>query len=231
MSDILISNITVEYPIYDADNRSLKKSLINTATGGKFTKKGELPIVTALQNFSAHIQHGDRIGLTGHNGSGKSTLLRVIAGILKPSKGKVTVNGSVSTLFDIGLGMDDHLTGYENIMIRGLLLGMTKKQILEKIDEIVEFTELGNFLSVPIHTYSDGMRLRLAFSVSTAFQPDILLMDGGILAGDAAFIEKAEKRLDEFVDNSSILILATHSRDLLDRFCHKEIALTKGRKI
>jgi ABC-type polysaccharide/polyol phosphate transport system ATPase subunit len=231
MSDILISNITVEYPIYDADNRSLKKSLINTATGGKFTKKGELPIVTALQNFSAHIQHGDRIGLTGHNGSGKSTLLRVIAGILKPSKGKVTVNGSVSTLFDIGLGMDDHLTGYENIMIRGLLLGMTKKQILEKIDEIVEFTELGNFLSVPIHTYSDGMRLRLAFSVSTAFQPDILLMDEGILAGDAAFIEKAEKRLDEFVDNSSILILATHSRDLLDRFCHKEIALTKGRKI
>ena len=95
----------------------------------------------------------------------------------------------------------------------------------------MEFTELGNFLSVPIHTYSDGMRLRLAFSVSTAFQPDILLMDEGILAGDAAFIEKAEKRLDQFVDNSSILILATHSRDLLDRFCHKEIALTKGRKI
>jgi len=231
MSDILISNITVEYPVYDADNRSLKKSLINTATGGKFTNKGELPIVTALQNFSANIQHGDRIGLTGHNGSGKSTLLRVIAGILKPSKGNVTVNGSISTLFDIGLGMDDHLTGYENIMIRGLLLGMTKKQILEKIDEIVEFTELGNFLSVPIHTYSDGMRLRLAFSVSTAFQPDILLMDEGILAGDAEFIEKAEKRLDDFVDNSSILILATHSRDLLDRFCHKEIVLTKGRKI
>tara|TARA_B110000211_G_C14044445_1_gene538262 strand:- start:1086 stop:1766 length:681 start_codon:yes stop_codon:yes gene_type:complete len=226
MSDILISNITVEYPIYDADNRSLKKSLINTATGGRLTTKGELPIVTALQNFSAHIQHGDRIGLTGHNGSGKSTLLRVIAGILKPSKGKVTVNGSVSTLFDIGLGMDDHLTGYENIMIRGLLLGMTKKQILEKTDEIVEFTELGNFLSVPIHTYSDGMRLRLAFSVSTAFQPDILLMDEGILAGDAAFIEKAEKRLDEFVDNSSILILATHSRDLLDRFCTKTIILS-----
>lgn len=230
MSDILISNITVEYPIYDADNRSFKKSLINTATGGKFTERGETPLVTALQNFSVHIKHGDRIGLTGHNGSGKSTLLRVIAGILKPSKGSVTVNGSVSTLFDIGLGMDDHLTGYENIMIRGLLLGMTKKQIIEKTDEIAEFTELGNFLSVPIHTYSDGMRLRLAFSVSTAFQPDILLMDEGILAGDAEFIKRAESRLDEFVDNSSILILATHSRDLLDRFCHKEITLSKGRE-
>jgi len=219
MSEI-ISNIMVEYPIYDAGNRSFKKTLLRAATGGQLDTKGASPKVIALNNFSTHFRHVDRVGLVGHNGAGKSTLLRVIAGILKPGKGQVTIKGTVSTLFDIGLGMDDHLTGYENIMIRGLLLGVSKKNILRNMDEISAFTELGEYLNFPIHTYSDGMRLRLAFSVSTAFRPDILLMDEGILAGDSGFVKKAEKRLEEYIDSSSILVLATHSEELLGKFCN-----------
>jgi len=225
VSEIILKDVTVEYLIYGADSRSIKKSLLHATIGGRLSSKKAIPSITAINKLSLHIKHGDRVGLVGHNGSGKSTLLRVIAGILEPTHGELFVDGRISTLFDINLGMDDHLTGYENIMVRGLLLGHSRNKILLNLDEISDFTGLGEFLNMPLHTYSDGMKLRLAFSVSTAFKPDILLMDEGILAGDADFVDKAVKRLKKLVDGSSIMILATHSEELLSKFCTKRVDL------
>ncbi len=225
MSEIILKDVTVEYLIYGADSRSIKKSLLHATIGGRLSSKKTIPSITAINKLSLHIKHGDRVGLVGHNGSGKSTLLKVIAGILEPTHGELFVDGRISTLFDINLGMDDYLTGYENIMVRGLLLGHSRSKILLNLDEISDFTGLGEFLNMPLHTYSDGMKLRLAFSVSTAFKPDILLMDEGILAGDADFVDKAVKRLKKLVDDSSIMILATHSEELLSKFCTKRVDL------
>src|SRR5262249_11458187 len=151
-------------------------------------------IVQALDNVSIGIEHGARLGIVGPNGAGKTTLLRVLAGIYEPTAGSASIEGRVVPLFDVALGMDPESTGFENIKLRGLFLGMTPQQIRARTEEIAEFTELGSFLDMPLRTYSAGMQARLAFAVSTCIEPEILLLDEGIGTGDAAFIEKAKKR-------------------------------------
>lgn len=188
-------------------------------------------MVNALNNVSEQFNHGSRVALIGHNGAGKSTLLRVLAGIYEPCSGDLHIDGHVAPLFDISLGMDHEATGYENIRLRGLFLGLTRSEVEEKIDDIVDFAELGGFLDLPVRTYSAGMRLRLAFAISTAIEPDILLIDEGIAAGDAAFLEKANKRLQEFTNKASIIVLASHSPSLIQNMCSSAVIMERGRII
>jgi ABC-2 type transport system ATP-binding protein len=186
-------------------------------------------VVQALDDVTLHLPHGARVGLVGHNGAGKTTLLRVLAGIYEAVSGQVHVQGHIVPLFDIALGMDPECTGYENIVLRGLFLGIPKADIEARMEGIAAFTELGSFLDLPIRTYSAGMRLRLAFAVSTSIEPEILLLDEGIGTVDAAFLEKANKRLREFTDKAAIIVLASHSEGLVKQMCRTSVLLEHGR--
>jgi ABC-2 type transport system ATP-binding protein/lipopolysaccharide transport system ATP-binding protein len=232
VASIELASVSVNFPIYDSSTRSLKKRLMVTKVGGDLDSgrgSSRVSVVHALTDVDLILRHGDRIGLVGHNGAGKTTLLRVLAGIYEPCAGQVTVSGSVVPLFDITLGMDPESTGYENIVLRGLFLGLTRQQIDDRMDDIAEFTELGDFLSVPIRTYSTGMQMRLAFAVATSIDPDILLMDEGIGAGDAAFLEKASQRLLAFTNKAAITVLASHSEKLVMKMCDTVILMDHGR--
>ena len=169
------------------------------------------------------------MGLTGHNGSGKSTLLRVLAGVYEPTGGILKISGSVASLLDISIGMDPEVTGLENIFLRGLIMGLTRDQIKKKVEEIVDFSELGNFIDLPVRTYSSGMSMRLAFSISTSIEADILLMDEWLSVGDADFVKKAEVRLKSLVKKTPILVMASHSPDILKEVCTRIIRLDGGR--
>ena len=185
----------------------------------------------ALENVSLALAHGDRLGLVGSNGAGKTTLLRVLAGAYEPTRGRVWRHGRTASLLNVSLGIDAEATGYENIMTRGLFLGLMPEQVRERVEEIADFTELGDYLAMPVHTYSAGMRLRLAFAVCTCFDPEILLMDEWLGIGDRAFFEKARRRLEEFVERAGILVLASQSAVLLQRVCASGVVLDAGRVI
>jgi lipopolysaccharide transport system ATP-binding protein len=187
--------------------------------------------VKALQDVSFQLSDGDRLGVLGHNGSGKSTLLRTIAGVYQPSAGKVDVSGKIGSLIDIGLGINPEATGRENILIRGLLLGLTKKEIQARVDEIIEFSNLGEFIELPVRTYSSGMHLRLAFAVSTAIRPEILLMDEWLSVGDEQFTEQAQKRMSSLVNSTKILVIASHSKETILGNCNKVLILEHGKVV
>jgi ABC-type polysaccharide/polyol phosphate transport system ATPase subunit len=229
LSSIKLDNVKVSFPIYGGSARSLKNRLVSGATGGRIgSDQRARTTIDALRDISLSIEHGERVALIGHNGAGKTTLLRVLAGIYPPQHGRMEVTGRIAPLFDIGLGIDPDATGYDNIRLRGLYLGLTRKQVAQRIDEIADFTELGPFLDMPMRTYSMGMQTRLSFAVSTSVDPEVLLLDEGIGAGDAAFMEKADKRLRAFVDRAGILVLASHSVGLLTQLCTRGIRLAHG---
>jgi len=228
MSCIKCENVSLLYPVYGASSRSLKRSLIAVATGGRISNQGSTVEVQALSNINFELKTGDRLGLVGHNGSGKSTLLRVLAGIYKPQFGRLVVNGRVTSILDVALGMDPDATGYENIYLRGLLTGLSSAEIDSITPDIEDFTELGNFLRMPIKTYSSGMLLRLAFGLSTAISPEILLIDEVIGTGDSSFMDKAHDRIQKFIDQSSILVLTSHNRKVIEQFCNIVIWLEHG---
>ena len=229
MSYIICKEVSLAYPVYDIDARSFKRGLANIATGGRFSNEnGNKVKVNALNNISFHLKKGDRLGLIGHNGAGKSTLLRTLSGVYEPLQGQVLVDGSISSLINVSVGMQPTLTGYENIHMRGLILGLDKSQIEMITKDVEEFTELGNFLSMPVKTYSSGMMLRLAFGLSTALIPDILLVDEVIGTGDAGFIDKAKNRMHQFVNRSNIMVLSSHSTDIIRQFCNRVLWLEHG---
>ncbi|WP_342228085.1 ABC transporter ATP-binding protein [Rickettsiella endosymbiont of Rhagonycha lignosa] len=228
MALIQLDSLTIDFPIYHLNARSIRKRFLRI-TGGALRKETEHTVVVkALDSITLTLEHGDRVGLIGHNGAGKSTLLRVLAKIYEPTQGNISIAGKVSPLLNVMLGINPESTGYENILVRGLLLGLSEREIQEKMTEIADFTELGEYLSVPIRTYSAGMQLRLAFAVATCIKPEILLMDEMIEAGDATFKKKAEKRLAEFIEQSSIMVLASHSNETIQRLCNKVALLEKG---
>lgn len=232
MTSIELNNVSVIFPIYDSSTRSLKNQLLPASLGGRIdSNETSVHSVYALNDINLTLFHGDRLGLVGHNGAGKTTLLRVLAGIYEPCSGSVNINGHIAPLFDIHLGMDPEATGYENILLRSIFLGLTRKDILSRIDEIATFTGLGEFLNLPLRTYSAGMRMRLAFSVCTSLKPEILLLDEGIGAGDAAFLDKAEKRLSNFTAQAGILVLASHSDDLIRKMCNRAVLMNRGKII
>lgn len=229
VANVAFKNAYIEFPIFNATGRSLTSSILKVATGGKLDSdpNGRI-LVKALTNLSFELHEGDKVALLGHNGAGKSTLLRALARVYAPTKGTTEINGEVGSLIDIGLGINPEATGRENVFIRGQLLGLTKKEIATKYDEIVDFAELGNFMEMPVRTYSSGMHLRLAFAVSTVVRPEILLMDEWLSVGDADFQHKAEARLRELVSETKILAIATHSRELVESVCNRAIWLEHG---
>lgn len=221
-------NACVDFPIFDAKSRSLKKAMLSTAGGAIGKNADNTVVVEALKDINLHLREGDRVGLVGHNGAGKSTLLRLLSGIYEPTRGSADVRGRVAPVFDLGVGMDPEVSGYDNIIIRGLFLGQTIKQMKNKMDEIAEFTELGDYLAMPLRTYSTGMRVRLALGVVTSIEPEILLLDEGIGAVDAAFMAKARVRLQEMVERSGILVFASHSNDFLAQLCNTALWVDHG---
>jgi lipopolysaccharide transport system ATP-binding protein len=229
MAIIEFANVSVDFPIYNASGRSLKKSLMRVATGGQLgaDEQGRV-IVRALEDLSFTLRDGHRVGLVGHNGAGKSTLLRLLSGVYQPSIGTVRIEGEVGSLLDISLGINGEATGRENIYMRGGLLGLKRSEVTRRLDEIIEFSELGDFVDMPVRTYSTGMHLRLAFSVSTVLRPEILLMDEWLSVGDENFRQKAEARMAEIVQSTHILVIASHSRSLIQHTCNRVLWLEHG---
>ena len=231
MVGIALENVCLDYPIYNSSTRSIRKQLaLHSRVGGLISSASSpsVTIVQALREINFELRPGDRLALVGHNGAGKSTLLRVLAGIYEPTTGTMRCDGRRMSLTDIQVGHDDEATGYEMILLRGLLMGLSRAETRAKAEEIAEFSELGEFLHLPIRTYSTGMALRLFFSIATSISADILLMDEWIAAGDEAFAEKANNRLNALVDQAHIIVIASHDRATLRRLCTRGVLLEAG---
>ena len=216
--------------MYNSRNRSLKNQLINNFSGGIINIDAHgITVVRSLHDLSLNIEEGDRVALLGHNGSGKTTLLRTIAGVYRPIVGSVSVSGNVFSLIDISLGIDPEAPGIENIYLRAAVLGISRKEVNKNLAHIIDFSGLGQFIDLPLRTYSSGMNFRLAFSISTLLNPEILLMDEWLSVGDSYFAKKAQARLTDMVNESKILVIATHSEQLAKRLCNRIITLHQGR--
>ncbi len=231
MVEIILKNITLEYPVYNSGPRMFTSKLLSLASAGAIRSNDKYNVVRGLDGVDLNLKAGDRLGIIGGNGAGKTTLLKTIAGIYSPTSGSRKIKGRITTLIATGFGMDDEATGYQNIILGGLALGFHKKEMEQRFEDIETFTELGNFLSMPIKTYSMGMKLRLAFAIATCIEPEILLIDEGIGAGDAEFYEKAKARIQHFVNKASILVIASHSDELIKQFCNKAIYMAHGKII
>ena len=227
---IQLSNVDIDFPVFDAQSIGLINTLVRftgmTRTKAQIAKP--ISIVPALRNIDLDLRAGDRVGLIGHNGAGKSTMLRVLSGVYEPVRGVITQHGTVSALTDLMLGMDPEASGLDFIVTRGIVMGLSKKQSQELIEDIAEFTDLGERLRMPVRTYSSGMLLRLAFAVATSVTPDILLMDEVVGAGDASFQERARARLHHLMSQVSILVFASHDEQLLKSFCNQGVLMKAG---
>ena len=228
MAHLTAFNISVDFPLYHADSRSLKRTIMGKAANRFGQDLKHRPIVQALRNISFTLRSGDRLGLIGSNGSGKTTLLRVLSGIYQPTAGSLSMEGRLTSLLDPGQGMNMDLTGRENIQLRGYFLGLPRAEIDRLEADVEDFSELAQFLDLPVRNYSSGMVVRLAFAMATAFPPELLLMDEWILAGDAAFMEKAKARVEGMVQHADILVLASHSASILAEWCNRLIWLENG---
>ena len=228
MASIELVDASVEIPIFNSRGRSLKTTLIRRVGGQVEADGHDIVTVKALRHLNLSLRPGDRLGLIGHNGAGKSTLLRVFAGSYEPSTGFADIQGTVSSLIDMEMGMDPELTGADNIILRGVFIGMSLKEARKNIPKIAEFSELGPYLHLPMRTYSSGMRMRLAFATSTTRHPDILLFDEMISFGDAGFALRAKRRLSSLMDRAKILALASHDLKSLQTYCNRAILLEAG---
>lgn len=230
MAFIELKGVTLDLPVFDVQGRSLKKQVLRMGRRNRIAEGNDgVIVVRALDDVSFRLERGDRVGLIGHNGAGKSTLLRAMAGIYPPTAGNLVREGKVVPLLDIALGMDENSTGMQNIRLRGLLLGMSDVEIRDKQREIADFCELGDYLDLPIRTYSSGMRVRLAFAVSTAVDAEILLLDEVMGVGDASFMHKAEARLADLHSRAEIVVLAMHSNSEIRKVCNKALWMERGR--
>lgn len=232
MAYLSLRNLSLEFPIYQGSSRSLKKALLATSTHGNLARDAlDRVTVRALNDITLDIKNGDRVGLVGPNGAGKTTLLKVLAGIYEPTQGQILASGRISALLDATVGLNPDATGRENIILRGMYMGVHPRAMRAHAEEVAEFTELGHYLDMPVRTYSAGMMIRLAFAISTCIPPEILLMDEWLAAGDVHFLHKAKRRMEEFIRGSSILVLASHSMPLLEQWCNRAVLLHEGRSI
>jgi ABC-type polysaccharide/polyol phosphate transport system ATPase subunit len=225
MSSIFVNNISVKFRIYHDRSPSLKDYI---SSFFKSHQKSAYSDFFAVKNVSFEIHQGERVGIVGHNGAGKSTLLKTLCGIYEPSTGKVDVEGRVAPLLEIGAGFHPEFTGRENIYLNGAILGYSKEQLKSLESEIIAFAELEEFIDTPVKYYSTGMYLRLAFSLATAVQPEILVLDEMFAGGDAAFVQKATDRMKQVVDQAKIMVLVSHDTNLLRRFCNRVIWMDHG---
>lgn len=230
MTYIKLKNISLNYPLYLTSSMSIRKAIFEFFLfKNKLVNKKKPKHIKALDRISIELKPGDRLGVTGDNGAGKSSLLRVISGIYPPTSGKLQVEGKISSLLDIFFGVNLDATGRENILIRGILIGLSKEKINEISDKIIEFVDIGEFIDFPLKTYSTGMKMRLAFAISIYITSDILILDEWLSVGDKTFVKKAEKALRERVSGAQIVIYASHSKQQIERICNKVINLKKGR--
>lgn len=229
MASITVQDLAIRFPVYGVDSRSLKKEIARTVGGRLGAGGAGRAVVQALDQVSFTLRPGDRLGLVGGNGAGKTTLLRVLAGAYLPDEGRVELTGKVAALLDVGMGLDPTATGYDNIYMRGLLAGLSRREIDAKLEEIAAFSGLGAFLNLPLKVYSAGMQARLAFAVATSVEADILLMDEWVAVGDAEFRSAAHDRLASLVNRASIVVVASHDHSIIDSLCNKIIRLEQGR--
>ena len=224
-----LTDISLSYPVFHATDQSVKTAVKSIATGGFIRRSGRAVEIQALENINLSGSNGDRIGIIGHNGAGKTTLLKILAGIYNPQRGTIRRRGNTVAVINPSIGLDPALTGYENIENVGLLSGLAWPEIRERVPDIEEFTELGEFLSLPVSAYSAGMKIRLAFAVATSLHPDILIADENLGTGDAHFIQRAQARMQSMMDRSSILVIASHSLPTIKRLCNRAILLEHGK--
>ena len=229
MPSIEVTDVNVEFPIYHGNSRSLKRTVFAAASGRMQADARSRIVVQALRDVTFRLGRGERLGLIGHNGAGKTTLLRTLAGIYEPVVGRVHVQGSIGALLDVGLGMNAEMTGRENIVLRGLTVGLDRPAIAQLEQEVQDFAELGAFIDLPLRFYSSGMQVRLGFALATAIRPEVLLMDEWFLAGDAAFMEKAKARLEDMVRGAEILVLSSHSTGVIADWSTRVIWMDQGR--
>jgi len=226
---ILVEDVAVSFPLYHGNARSLKKTVLAAASGRLGQDQQRRVVVQALRDVSFNLRGGDRLGLVGANGAGKTTLLRTLAGIYEPVTGRVEVRGHVGALLDMSLGMNPDLTGRENIMLRGLYNGLSRAGVARLEQDVAEFADLGDFLELPVRIYSAGMMVRLGFGLATAIRPEILLMDEWLMAGDAAFMERARDRLEAMVRSADLLVLSSHDTNIIKTWCTRALWLDQGR--
>lgn len=232
MSHLILEDVSVDFPIYDGSQRSLRRALAKASIGGTIFRRDQRHVaVRALDGISMALHDGDRVGLIGHNGAGKSTLLRVLAGLFLPTGGRISIDGRVSPLLNLGSIIDHEMTGYENIEHAAVLLEIPARRRRTLAQEIEEFTDLGDFLALPVKTYSAGMQLRLSFALMTAQEPEILLVDEVLGVGDSGFLKKAAARMTEFHQQTSIMVLASHNDTQLYKLCNKAAWLEYGRVV
>ncbi len=230
MASFDLDNITLSYPVFHAPDLSVKLVVRKIATGGMIRHRTKRHVeVLALDGVSLSAKDGDKIGIIGHNGAGKTSLIKVVAGIYRPQQGRIIRHGKTVAVINPSMGIDPQLTGYDNIKILCLLSGLTRCEIKSQISEIAEFTELGDFLKLPVATYSAGMQMRLAFAVATSLHPDILIADENLGTGDTHFLKRAQERMRAMMDRSSILVLASHSLPNIKEMCNRAILLEHGR--
>jgi ABC-type polysaccharide/polyol phosphate transport system ATPase subunit len=226
---IQVSKLTVDLPIMNVTARSIRQDVMKFAVGGRLLRKrDDKMVVRALSNVTFDVGDGERVGVVGHNGAGKTTLLRAVAGVYSPTSGSIAVEGNVSALFGAGIGLDPEATGVENIRLLGAFHGLTKSMMAELTPDILDFCQLGSFIDMPVKTYSSGMLMRLAFAVATSFEPDVLILDEWLGAGDAAFVKRAQARVDKFVGSARVVLLASHSDALIASFCSRVLWLDSG---
>ncbi len=228
-AEIDVRGVSLDFPLYHGNARSLKRTVFSTVSGRMGNDRKHRVVVQALRDISFRLDSGDRLGLVGTNGAGKTTLLRLLAGIYEPVVGRVRVRGSLNALLDPQLGMNVDMTGRENIMLRGLYNGLNRAAIARLADDVCSFAELDAFIDLPVRIYSSGMVVRLGFALATAIRPQVLLMDEWFLAGDAAFMEKARGRLEDMVRGAEILVLSTHSSNVVMDWCTRVIWMDQGR--
>lgn len=227
MAHIHLNNVSISYPIFNSHSRSLRTAVFSKL-GGNIVSHNNTVVVDAIKDLTLNLENGDRIALLGHNGAGKTTLLRTFAGVYPPLRGTVDIEGRISSFTDITLGMDMEANGWDNIIFRCAFMGLTFKEASELAPSIAEFCELGDFLDMPVRTYSSGMFVRLAFAISTSIEPDIVIMDEMINAGDAQFITKARKRIEKILGNASVFVIASHDISITKQFCKTALWLDKG---
>lgn len=230
MAFVKLENVSLDFPIYNTKTLSLRHNLLRLSTGGRISSEaGKTTVVRALEDINLDIKDGDSVGLIGHNGSGKSTLLRVLAGIYSPTGGEIHKAGKVTTVFELGAGIDPELTGKENILRVAMLQGADFRQAYDLLEEVTEFCGLGDFINLPVRVYSSGMTMRLMFGVATSVMPEIFLVDEMISTGDSDFQDKALKRMKDISKSSKIFVLASHDREMIHSMCNKIIRLEHGK--
>ncbi|MDR6183791.1 ABC transporter ATP-binding protein [Asaia bogorensis] len=237
MTRVLVDGLSLSFPVYHADSRTLKRSMARAVANRSVHRAGSALIedarhrvtVDVLRDITFGLQSGERLGLIGGNGAGKTTLLRALAGIYEPVAGRVRIRGTIGTLLDTQLGMNMELTGMENVRLRCLSHGMSGAGTKSVLENVAEFAELGDFIALPVKTYSSGMLVRLAFGLATAITPDVLLMDEWFMAGDITFMEKAKKRLEALVQDADVLIMSSHQPEIMRKWCTRLIWLEEGR--